>query len=100
MGVLLPHAGCCEANGVMKFLRLEDIDVAQKTVLLRTDLNVPMQGGRITDHTRIIRLKPTLDYLIKKKARIVLLSHFDRPGGKFVPSMSLAPLTDALSDAL
>ncbi len=84
----------------MKFLRLEDIDVAQKTVLLRTDLNVPMQGGRISDHTRVLRLKPTLDYLIKKKARIVLLSHFDRPGGKFVPSMSLAPLVDALSSAL
>jgi len=84
----------------MKFLKLEDIELSQKTVLLRTDLNVPMQGGRITDHTRILRLKPTLDYLIKKKARIVLLSHFDRPGGRFVPSMSLAPLVDALSSAL
>jgi phosphoglycerate kinase len=84
----------------MKFLRLEDVDVTQKTVLLRTDLNVPMQGGRITDDTRIVRLLPTLDYLLKKKARIVLLSHFDRPGGKFVPSMSLAPLVDALSKAL
>jgi phosphoglycerate kinase len=84
----------------MKFLRLEDLDVAQKTVLLRTDLNVPMQGGRITDDTRIVRLLPTLNYLLKKKSRIVLLSHFDRPGGKFVPSMSLAPLVDALSKAL
>jgi phosphoglycerate kinase len=84
----------------MKFLRLEDVDVAQKTVLLRTDLNVPMQGGRITDDTRIVRLLPTLNYLLKKKSRIVLLSHFDRPGGKFVPSMSLAPLVDALSKAL
>ena len=84
----------------MKFPRLEDIDVAAKTVLLRTDLNVPMQGGQVTDHTRITRLLPTLHYLIKKKCRIVLLSHFDRPGGKFVPSMSLAPLVDAVSEAL
>ncbi|MBY0406721.1 MAG: phosphoglycerate kinase, partial [Rickettsiales bacterium] len=57
-------------------------------------------GGQVTDHTRIVRLLPTLNYLIKKKARIVLLSHFDRPGGKFVPSMSLAPLVDAVSEAL
>lgn len=84
----------------MKFVKLEDVEVTGKTVLLRTDLNVPMQGGRITDHTRILRLLPTLDYLVKNKARIVLLSHFGRPGGKFVPSMSLAPLADALSEAL
>lgn len=84
----------------MKFPRLEDVNVAGKTVLLRTDLNVPMQGGKVTDNTRIVRLLPTLNYLMKKKARIVLLSHFDRPGGKFVPSMSLAPLVDAISEAL
>lgn len=79
---------------------LEDIDVKGKTVLVRVDLNVPMQGGKVTDNTRIIRLLPTLDYLLEKKCRIVLLSHFDRPKGKFVPSMSLAPLVDALSSAL
>ncbi len=85
---------------VMKFPHLEDLDLAGKTVLLRTDLNVPMQGGKVTDNTRILRLLPTITYLIKKKCRIVLLSHFDRPGGKFVPSLSLAPLVDAVSAAL
>lgn len=84
----------------MTFLKLEDIDVSGKVVLVRTDLNVPMQGGKVTDNTRIVRLLPTLNYLIKKKARVVLLSHFDRPGGKFVPSMSLAPLVDPVSEAL
>ncbi len=84
----------------MKFPRLEDINVTHKTVLLRTDLNVPMQGGKVTDHTRIVRLLPTVNYLLKKKARVVLLSHFGRPGGKFVPSLSLAPLVDAVSQAL
>lgn len=79
---------------------LEDVNVTNKVVLLRTDLNVPMQGGKVTDNTRIVRLLPTLNYLIKKKARIVLLSHFGRPEGKFVPSMTLAPLVDALSQAL
>ena len=84
----------------MKFPRLEDVDLAGKTVLVRTDLNVPMQGGVVTNNNRIVRLLPTLDYLIKKKCRIVLLSHFDRPKGKFVPSMSLAPLVDAVSEAM
>ncbi len=79
---------------------IEDIDVSEKTVLVRVDLNVPMQGGKVTDNTRIVRFLPTLNYLLKKNCRIILLSHFDRPKGKFVPSMSLAPLVDALSDVL
>lgn len=83
-----------------KFPTLESLNVANKTVLVRTDLNVPMHGGRVTDNTRILRLLPTLNYLLKKKVRVVLLSHFDRPGGKFVPSLSLAPLVDPLSAAL
>ncbi|MEZ5691941.1 MAG: phosphoglycerate kinase [Rickettsiales bacterium] len=79
--------------------RLEDVSLKEKTVLVRVDINVPMQGGKVTDNTRIVRLKPTIDYLLKQKCKIVLLSHFDRPKGKFVPSMSLAPLVDALSEA-
>jgi len=86
--------------GVTKFPRLEDVNVSHKTVLVRTDLNVPMHGGKVSDDMRIRRLVPTINYLLKHKCRIVLLSHFDRPGGKFVPSMSLAPLVDAISDAL
>lgn len=82
------------------FPRLEDINVTNKTVLVRVDLNVPMQGRKVTDKTRIARLLPTLEYLIKKKARIVLLSHFGRPEGKPDPSLSLAPLVDAVSKAL
>jgi phosphoglycerate kinase len=81
------------------FLRLDDVSFSGKTVLLRADLNVPMQGGKVTDDTRIVRLKPTIDYLRSKKAKIVLLSHFGRPEGKFVPGMSLAPLVDPLAKA-
>ena len=84
---------------MVDFPRLEDVNLSGKTVLLRADLNVPMQGGKVTDDTRIVRLKPTIDYLLKKKAKIVLLSHFGRPEGKFVPGMSLAPLVDALTKA-
>lgn len=84
----------------MNFLRLEDIELKDKTVLLRTDLNVPMQGGLVTDNTRIMRALPTIKYLLTQNCKIVVLSHFDRPKGKFVPSMSLAPLVDALSEAM
>lgn len=81
----------------MNFPTLESLSVANKTVLVRVDLNVPMQGGRITDKTRIARVLPTIHYLIKKKARVVLLSHFGRPEGKPNPSMSLASIVDAVS---
>ncbi len=83
-----------------EFPTLDDIDVADKTVLLRMDLNVPMQGGRVTDNTRIIRQLPTLQYLLQQQARIVIISHFDRPGGHYDPAKSLAPLVDPLSEAL
>jgi phosphoglycerate kinase len=71
-----------------------------KVVLCRVDLNVPMLSGRVEDATRIHKIVPTINELIKQKARIVVLSHFGRPKGEFVRDMSLAPLTDALSDAL
>jgi len=82
------------------FLRLDDVDVANKVVLVRTDLNVPMQGGEISDHARIVRLLPTINYLTQKKAKVVLISHFGRPGGKFEPSLTLAPVVDALAREL
>ncbi len=77
---------------------LDTIDVKGKTVLLRVDLNVPMHAGRVTDGTRIERVLPTIDYLRKHQARVVLLSHFGRPKGKYEPTMSLSPLVDALAD--
>jgi len=78
------------------FLTLDDLDAAGKTILLRADLNVPMQDGRVTDKTRIIRLIPTLKELSKAGAKIVILSHFGRPRGRD-PSMSLAPISDVLT---
>ncbi len=85
---------------MMDFQRLEDVTVTNKTVLVRVDLNVPMQGGKVTDKTRITRVLPTINYLIKKKARVVLLSHFGRPEGGPDPSMSLAALVDTLAAAI
>ena len=81
------------------FPTLDDIDVAGKRVVVRMDLNVPMTGGRVTDNTRVMRLLPTLKELVKKKAKIVILSHLG-PKGSYNADFSLAPLVDALSDAM
>ena len=82
------------------FKTLDDVTVAGKRVLVRGDLNVPVRDGKVSDATRIDRLVPTLRDLIGKGARVVVISHFDRPKGKVVPEMSLAPVAAALSRAL
>ncbi len=84
----------------MAFKTLDNVDVAGKTVLMRADLNVPMHDGKISDLTRIERLSPTIRELSGKGARVVVCSHFDRPKGKRVPSMSLAPMAVALGQVL
>ena len=79
---------------------LDDARVAGQRVLLRADLNVPVRDGRITDLTRIERLSPTIRELADAGARVIVCSHFDRPKGKRVPTMSLAPMADALGQVL
>ena len=83
-----------------KFKTLDDLDVRGKRVLVRADLNVPMKDGQVTDASRIERQAPTIAELAGKGARVVVLSHFDRPKGKVVPSMSLKPVAAALSRTL
>jgi len=80
-----------------QFKTIDDLDVASKRVLVRADLNVPMQDGKVTDTTRIDRTVPTLNELSNKGAKVIVLSHFGRPKGKVVPEMSLAPVAKALS---
>jgi len=82
------------------FRTLDDLDVKGKRVLVRADLNVPVADGKVTDATRITRQAPTLRELADKGAKVIVLSHFDRPKGKMVPSMSLRPLVQPLSNAL
>jgi len=83
-----------------KFRTLDDLDVADKRVLVRCDLNVPMKDGRVTDTTRIDRSALTLRELMDRRARVIVLSHFGRPDRKVVPKLSLKPLTAPLSAAL
>lgn len=84
----------------MEFRRIQDIDLKNKTVLYRADLNVPMQSGKVKDTTRISRLLPTINELLKNNCKIVIISHFGRPKGAFNRDLSLAPIADALSSEL
>ena len=79
---------------------IDDIDVANKRVLVRLDLNVPVKDGAVTDATRIERSVKTLKDLADKQARVILLSHFGRPKGQRNPDMSLHVVQPALRDAL
>jgi phosphoglycerate kinase len=84
----------------MSFRTLDNVDVTGQRVLLRADLNVPVRDGKISDLTRLERLCPTIRELAAKGARVIVCSHFDRPKGKRVPEMSLAPVAAALGHAL
>src|SRR4051812_9650893 len=84
----------------MAFRTLDDLDVKGKRVLVRADLNVPVADGKVTDDTRIVRQAPTIKELSGRGARVIVLSHFDRPKGKVVPSMSLKVLLGPLSQAV
>ncbi len=83
-----------------KFRTLDDLDVKGKRVLVRADLNVPIENGRVSDTLRIDRQAPTIGELADKGAKVIVLSHFERPQGKVVPSMSLKPVVPALAKAL
>src|SRR6185312_3394479 len=84
----------------MAFQTLDDADLHGKRALVRVDLNVPMEDGRVTDDTRLRAARPTVDKLRAGGAKVVLLAHFDRPKGKVVPSMSLRPIVGPLSKVL
>jgi len=80
---------------------IKDYDVAGKTVLLRTDYNVPIdKNGKITDDFRIRKSLPTIQYLLDKKCRIVICSHLGRPEGKVNRTFSLRPVAKRLSKLL
>jgi phosphoglycerate kinase len=79
---------------------LDGIDVGGKRVVVRVDLNVPMKNGRVTDDLRIRHIAPTLAELADKRAIVIVLSHFERPGGRVIAEYSLAPLRPALERCL
>jgi phosphoglycerate kinase len=82
------------------FRTLADLDVRGKRVLVREDLNVPMNAGIVADYTRIDAAVPTLRALCERGAKVVVLSHLGRPDGKREPKYSLRPIAEALAQRL
>ena len=64
----------------------------QKKILLRLDLNVPLKNGLVTDETRIDKILPIIDFLIKKNSKIIVISHVGRPNGRINKDLSLEPI--------
>ncbi|MCD6141189.1 phosphoglycerate kinase [Candidatus Acetothermia bacterium] len=88
-------------GGLLSGLRkVQDADVAGKTVLVRVDYNVPLSEGKVADDARIAASLPTLRFLLEKGTKIVLMSHLGRPEGKVVPELRLDPVADRLAELI
>src|ERR1700693_3804281 len=81
------------------FRTLDDVDVKGKRVLLRVDLNVPMENGQVSDLTRLERVAPTITEISDKGGKVILLAHFGRPRGRD-PQDSLKPVASALAEVI
>ena len=84
----------------MKSIQSRGLNLNNKKILIRLDLNVPINGTNITDTNRIDKTIPTLQYLLKNNAKIIILSHIGRPKGKVVNELSLKPVCDELEKKL
>ncbi|MBC7660184.1 MAG: phosphoglycerate kinase [Chitinophagaceae bacterium] len=84
----------------MEFRKLSDLELKDKKVLVRLDLNVPLDNGKITDDTRIQATIPTLKYLLTHTKKIAMMSHLGRPDGEVMPEFSLEPIGERLAELL
>jgi len=84
----------------MTWKTLDDMDLAGKIVLTRVDINVPVKDGAVTDATRITRIVPTIHDILAKGGKPVMLAHFGRPKGEYVPELSLKLTLPALREHL
>ncbi len=85
----------------MSYLRMENLDLAAKRVLIREDLNVPVSAGRVTSDARIRAALPTIRTALEKGAAVMIMSHLGRPAeGEYDPQFSLQPVADRLAELL
>lgn len=99
--LLLLRWRLCTMLAMSKLRSVKDVDLEGKKVLLRLDLNVPMNAeGQIADSTRIDKTLPTLNYLLEQGARVIILTHFGRPKGEYVEELKVDKIAVALGDAL
>ena len=84
----------------MSWKSLDEMDLNAQRVMVRVDINVPVEDGKVTDDTRMQRIRPTIDAICAAGGKAILLAHFGRPKGQRVPEMSLQPLVPALENAL
>ncbi len=82
------------------FRTLDSADVKGKRVLLRVDLNVPIENGRVTDLTRIERVASTILEIADKGGKVILMAHLGRPKGKPDPAFTLKPVAAAVADVV
>src|SRR5690242_16160402 len=80
----------------MSKLSIRDLPLSNKRVLMRVDFNVPLDGGRVMDDTRIRETLPSIEYALRHGARLILASHLGRPKGKPNPKMTLKPVAERL----
>ena len=84
----------------MKSIKSKGLDLREKKILIRLDLNVPLDENNIVDSHRIDKIIPTLNYLLNKNAKLIILSHIGRPKGEIIKDLSLKPVCDDLSKKL
>ena len=86
----------------MSYKRLNEINLSSKSVLLRLDLNTPIENGLVANNERIVRSLPTINYIIEAGARLIVMSHLGRPeeNNLFQEEFSLSPVVKELENLL
>ncbi len=84
----------------MNLPRVDQVEVSDKRVLVRADIDVPIKDGKVADETRLIAIWPTVEFLLSKRAKVVVMGHLGRPGGKRVEELSSKPVAEWIASKI